>query len=137
MNSKTFRRAGLVLAATVLLLQGCGTASLSRQIADDGSSAEALVFPDAQQNAWRKDGSFPAPANLAHVAPGVTKDQLYELLGRPHFREGMVGVREWDYVFHFRSASGVKTCQYKVLFDTQFVARSFHWQPAACADLMK
>ena len=50
--------------------------------------------------------------SLRAVGPGVTKDQLYYLLGRPHFREGYAGVREWDYLFHFRVDGKVVTCQY-------------------------
>lgn len=29
------------------------------------------------------------------VERGMNKDQLYNLLGRPHFSEGLYGVREW------------------------------------------
>ncbi len=44
--------------------------------------------------------------------------------------------REWDYLFHFRTAQGVTTCQYKVVFDRDYTGRSFHWSPAACAALL-
>ena len=57
----------------------------------------------------------------------------------PHFAEGMYGVREWDYTFNFRTGQGnaFTTCQFKVIFDKDAVAQTFHWQPAACADWMK
>jgi len=121
------------VAAAVLALQGCATA-VSQGITDDGKATE-VVFPEVDR-AWLKKGTFPNLDDLRTVAPGVSKDQLYALLGRPHFREGIGGVREWDYLFHFRSGGGVTTCQYKVVFDKETLAQSFHWKPAGCADLL-
>ncbi|MHC9086912.1 OmpA family protein [Luteimonas sp. RIT-PG2_3] len=84
-----------------------------------------------------KEGTFPNIDNLRAIGPGVTKDQLYDLLGRPHFREGLVGVREWDYLFHFRTADGVVTCQYKVIFDKDYRGQGFHWAPESCAERIR
>lgn len=40
------------------------------------------------------------------------------LVGPPHFSEGFVAVREWNYLFHLRDpeTGAVRVCQYKVLF---------------------
>jgi OOP family OmpA-OmpF porin len=105
------------------LLCACSAAHLERS-----------VFPDPK-HAWLRSGTFPNPDNLRHVAPGVTKDQLYDLLGRPHFGEGFVAVREWNYLFNFRTGHGDEyvTCQYRVVFDGQQVARQFFWKPTGCA----
>ena len=55
-------------------------------------------------------------------------------------------MREWDYLFHFNTpgvgTEGVTTCQYKVLFDSQRYARSFHWHAvdpvnAACPPVVE
>ena len=136
MNTQ-INEAGAALAIAALLsLAGCGTSTVSRDISDDGRAGE-VVFPDIGKDAWLKEGTFPNPDNLRRIAPGVTKDQLYELVGRPHFRESLFDVREWDYIFNFRVAGGVKTCQYKVIYDTALRAQSFHWLPADCAELLK
>ena len=45
----------------------------------------------------------------------MNKDQIYQLIGRPHFREGLYGVREWDYLFNYREDGELKTCQYKTV----------------------
>ncbi len=131
MNRTLLRHSAVALgAAALLVLQGCG--SVSKGIDDDGRAAE-VVFPDKDRDAWLKEGTFPNPDNLRAVAPGVTKDQLYALLGRPHFNEGLAGVREWDYIFHFRRPEGgVASCQFKVIFDKDYRGRSFHWLPADC-----
>src|SRR5699024_3695273 len=85
-----------------------------------------------------KMGTFPNLSSLKEVKAGMTKDQLYYLLGRPHFGEGIVAVREWDYLFHFHTpgqgTDGVTTCQYKVLFDKDNITRDFHWNPVDPAD---
>lgn len=67
----------------------------------------------------------------------MTKDQLYGLLGRPHFNEGFIQVREWNYLMQI-SADGtaqgdVVTCQLKILFDEGMRAASYHWKPTNCA----
>jgi len=122
-------------AAAILVLQGCSS-YVSKGITDDGKATE-VVFPSVENDAWLKEGTFPNLDNLRAVAPGVTKDQLYDLLGRPHFREGVASPREWDYIFHFRKAGGgVTTCQYKVIFDKDFKAQNFHWLPAGCGDVL-
>lgn len=120
--------------AALALAAGC-TSTVSRGIGDDGHAAE-VVFPDIERDATQPEGTFPNLDNLRAVGAGLTKDQLYDLLGRPHFREGLFAVREWDYVFNFRSGGGVTTCQYKVIFDKDYRARSFHWKPAACAAMI-
>ncbi len=98
-----------------LLLQGCAT-SVSR-LSDDGKTDE-IIFPNIEKNAWIKEGTFPNVDNLRNVAQDMTKNQLYALLGHPHFAEGFGKVREWDYIFNFRKngSAEVDTCQYKIVY---------------------
>ena len=112
-------------------LAGCGTLS---NIDSEGQT-DNPVFPDAEDVSFHT-GSYPDIDKLRLVGDGVTRDQLYDLLGRPHFAEGFQ-VREWDYLFHFNTAEGRKTCQFKVLFDEDKIGRGFYWAPTQCADLVK
>lgn len=128
------KRSGMLLWVLMAAAAGGCTTHVSRDISADGVPGE-VVFP-AMEQAVLKEGTFPNTDSLRLVAAGVTKDQLYDLLGRPHFREGYAGVREWDYIFHFRRGGQVITCQYKVVFDKQYYARSFYWMPATCAGLL-
>jgi OOP family OmpA-OmpF porin len=125
-------RAGICAGAAMLMLQACGTTHVSNGITDDGKAGE-VIFPDIARDAWNKEGVFPNREHLRLVRPGVTKPQLYALLDRPHFNEGHAGVREWDYIFHFRDGEKTTSCQYKVIFDKDYKAQSFHWQPASCS----
>lgn len=127
------RVAALVSSLALLALAGCAT-HVSRGI-DAHGHAEELVFPDRSQVVLDV-GTFPRRDAFASVAPGLTRDQLYDLFGRPHFPAGF-RAREWDYLFHFRNGDGsVTTCQYKVLFDRERIAREFHWSSVDCAGLV-
>ncbi len=113
------------------MLQGCAGTKVT-----DAGKTDQPVFP-AASSAWQKEGTFPNLDNLRAVRSGMTKDQLYASLDRPHFGEGMVGVREWDYIFNFRTTGDeYVTCQYKVLFDKDMKARSFYWAPESCAAVL-
>jgi len=119
------------VALLSLAVAGCGTLSK----VDANGHSDNPVFPDVDKTTFHT-GSYPNIDNLRQVQEGVTRDQLYDLLGRPHFSEGF-RVREWDYLFHFNTPQGLKTCQFKVLFDKDLIGRSFHWAPAECADILK
>lgn len=116
-------------AVLASVLVGCGTVS---QVNKEGYT-DTPVFPELKKLTMA-EGTWPNVENLALAEQeGVTRDQLYHLLGRPHFKEGF-GTREWDYLFHFQTPEGKKTCQFKVLFDKDKIARNFHWLPEGCMD---
>jgi outer membrane protein assembly factor BamE (lipoprotein component of BamABCDE complex) len=130
LKSHVLACAGLMLS---LALAGCGNLS---KVDDHGQSASP-VWPDIAL-ATRPQGSYPDLNQLAMVKAGMNKDQLYDLLGRPHFQEGFFMVREWDYLFHVQTPAGDELCQYKVLFDRDRTARSFYWRTPSCeADVKK
>lgn len=117
-------------------LAGCG--SLSQGITKDGTHAQQLVWPQpADTNPLHRGGTFPNLDNLRQVQAGLNKNQIIALIGAPHFNEGFVGVREWNYLFNFRKDGAVTQCEYKILFDDNKLARSFYWNPESCADFLK
>ncbi|GAA5072858.1 OmpA family protein [Lysobacter panacisoli] len=130
MNTCKKSAIALVLTAFALGSIGC-TQHVSRDVSDAGQVVGEVTFPSLDHLVL-KEGTFPTREALSQIAPGVTKDQLYALIGRPHFREGFGHVTEWDYLFHFRAGSQVTTCQYKVVFDEHEKGQSFHWLPESC-----
>lgn len=121
----------LLLVLVVALVAG-GCASLSRGLADDGS-VEEVVFPAADTLTF-PGGTYPNLDNLRQVGQGISKAQLRDLFGQPHYREGM-GAREWDYLFNFRDAQGETTqCRFKVVFDRAGRGQTFAWLPSTCGD---
>lgn len=125
-NSRGARTLALVCAS--LLLAACG----NRSVVDaQGHSAEPK-FP-AIEDSYRPQGSYVNLENLAKLQPGMSKAQLYELLGTPHFQEGLFGVHEWDYILRLRRPGQADlVCQYKVLFDRDMQAQSFLSSPVDC-----
>lgn len=124
----------ILLCAMAVAPSVCG-ATYASQTEDAGYGGAETTFPD-KSRAVIKEGAFPTVDHLRNMAPGLTKTQVYDLLGRPHFREGVFGVREWNYIFHFRTNGQIQTCQYKVLFDADKLTQSTHWSPAACAGVL-
>lgn len=122
----------LLSAVAATTLAACGNLS---KVTDEGTS-DKLVWPKIDESVFNHDGSqfgsWPNWDNVRMVERGMNKDQLYNLLGRPHFAEGLYGVREWDYVFNYRENGEHKICQYKVLFDKEMNAQSFFWYPNGC-----
>lgn len=126
-----FTLTGLRLAlvtAALALTTACGTLSN----VDSSGHTQDPVFPD--RSAASHDGSYVNLENLSKIREGMNKQQVMELIGVPQFSEGMFGVREWDYLFKFRQAEGEpdKLCQFKVLYDQDMIARSFHSMPVDC-----
>ncbi|SNS88822.1 OmpA family protein [Pseudomonas segetis] len=119
----------LALAATALAaLSACGTISN----VDDAGKTDQPVFPE-MSDASMPEGYYVNQDNLASIRAGMTKKQIMALIGHPQFNEGIIGVREWDYIFKFRQPEGPdKVCQYKVLFDKDVLAQSFFFSPSDC-----
>lgn len=116
-----------VALAAVVLLAGCAAGT---HVTEKGTT-EQPVWPKWDSVTFNNTkGTFPDLHSLSQVRAGMTKDQLYYLLGRPQYNDGWRPV-EWNYLFHFNTpgqgTDDVTTCQYKVLFDKDMYARSFYW----------
>lgn len=123
-----------------LLLAGCATAGHQKagdQSVDKSHADEAVVFPDPAHSLM-PEGTFVNLANLRNVSVGMTKQQLHDLLGTPHFSEGVIGVREWNYIFDFHQRDGGAdiTCQYQVQFDKHYRASALYWKPESCKSVL-
>lgn len=131
------RMSGLALTiAASAILAGCGTTTLSQ--VHDGQT-NAPVWPAVQKaNPLIPATVHPKSDSLRKIAVGTPKLEVYKLIGHPMYREGVVGVHEWDYVFKFQNGGTGQetTCQYKVLFDDNMLARETFWNPAECAQFV-
>lgn len=115
--------------ATAMVAAGC---SSTPSKGSDGGP----VFPDPSR-ATMPEGSFVNIENLRKLDPGMSKHQLYDLLGAPHFSEGVFDVRVWNYIFAFREANGQAfKCQFQVQFDKHDLAQAYYWKPDSCKDLL-
>lgn len=122
----------LLLSSLAFSLVACGNLS---DVSDEGTT-DKPVFPKVSESLFNHDGSqfgsWPNWENVRQIERGMNKDQLYNLIDRPHFSEGLYAVREWDYVFNYRENGVHKFCQFKILFDKNMNAQSFFWYPNGC-----
>lgn len=107
-----------------VMLGGCATAESPPK------------FPDPQSTTLT-GGTFVNVNNLRNVGTGLTKDQMYDLLGPPHFHEGIVAVHVWNYLFNFRRGNETVTCQYQVQFDSHMKVSGTYWRDPSCAGFLE
>ena len=96
-----------------------------------------MSFPDPGR-AWLKGGTFIGAEQLRRVGRGMTKNQVRELVGYPHFSEGLFGPDELDYLVNFRTGRDDEfvTCQYKLVYKDG-VSNAMYWKEQACADFLQ
>jgi outer membrane protein OmpA-like peptidoglycan-associated protein len=135
--------AALCLAA--LMAGGCASPSYTitpemqaRAASENPAPPKDDDFPALNSAKWQQ-GTFPNLEALRAMRTGMGKDQVRELLSFPHFSEGLGGVREWNYIFHFRTGAGPAyiTCQYMVRFNADVLANGMYWKGPGCADLLR
>lgn len=117
----------LLLCATTLLLAQCAA---PRQAPD----ARGVSFP-LRDASYLQEGIIVAPETVRRIAPGATPEQVRQLLGNPHFSEGLFTAQDWNYILDLpttqhRDAAG---CQFQVQFDAQRKVKATYWQTEACA----
>ncbi len=122
----------LVLPAAALLA-GCGSYGTVR----DGTT-DVPVWPDAEAaRPIVPETIRPDLDKLRKVQVGVSKTEVYGLIGHPQYSEGLAGVHEWNFAFLLPDGKGGQTrCQYKILYDDAMLAKQFYWNPQLCADLV-
>jgi OOP family OmpA-OmpF porin len=121
-----------VACAWLLLTTGCST--LTAHAPPAGQAQGEVTFPDPAKSTV-PEGVYVSPESLRQVTPGMSKDQLYKLLGTPHFDEGVFGVKQWNYILNFRRDDGeadFSRCQYQIDFDAKHRVQTTHWKPESC-----
>jgi OOP family OmpA-OmpF porin len=135
-GSKGYRRRTGWMALALAGLVAAGCSSVAGRSSDAEKAQGDAAFPDPSHSLM-PEGSFVNLDNLRNVSVGMTKKQLYALLGTPHFNEGVIGVRQWNYLFDFHAhEGGTITCQYQVQFDKDHRASALLWKPAACQSVL-
>lgn len=72
--------------------------------------------PDVRQ------GNTLDPAAIDQLAPGLTREQVQYLLGRPVLKN-LFDPDRWDYVFYHRDRRDEEKCRLTVFFDRDRLAR--------------
>ncbi|AEP35852.1 putative lipoprotein [Taylorella asinigenitalis 14/45] len=117
------------LALPVMLSLGLTACGTMTEVSQDGMAKSEIKWPDVTEFIA---GSTPPKHAVREIKTGLNKQDIYQLVGAPHFSEGF-NVAEWDYLFHTEDKGVKKSCQFKILFDSNKVARSFYWRQPECA----
>ncbi len=86
---------------------------------------------------WYKIPPIVHVSILAQLSEGMSRRQVRELIGTPHFNEGVI-VTNWQYLFDI-SANGRllgKQCQLRIDFHERRV-KQMRWEDPDCAQLVK
>jgi OmpA-OmpF porin, OOP family len=136
MSAWRFSR-GSLLVSLALVLSACGALGGSQGTGSQlrlSSPAEPSTedFPPLESAHWKEGGS-PSLETLRLISTGMGKDSVRQLLSWPHFKEGFVGVREWNYIFHLPKGKAERvTCQYMLRFDEQMLTSGAYWKTREC-----
>ena len=124
-----FKTSSMRIAALAVVLGLAGCAGTVSKGVDDQGQAKEVIFPDPVKQATQPEGSYPSTESLRNLRAGLTKTQVFQLLGPPHFVEGF-GAREWDYLLHLQGTNVV--CQLKLIYDKQTQVGSIYSKPEGC-----
>lgn len=125
-----------VLAGATLLLSACNTAY---RLVDN-----TVQFPDVS-GAWKPEGVVINPERLALLKPGVTKKQVYDILGVPHYNYGLIDQFNepyWDYILSVKTSMGEVPCQLVIEWVQPAIRlkapiKALHWKdPTMCAQFV-
>lgn len=133
-----------LIALSLLLALSIVNAQARAEEASPSIAYVAKVDPAAfPERAFehKKLGVNVSPAAVRLITPGVDKFSIYNLIGPPHFGEGIT--RKWNYVLFFPPASGgtdKQRCRIEIRFGRErkdgynVTVSEVVWKEQACAD---
>lgn len=70
------------------------------------------------------------------VQVGQHKDQVRHVLGNPHFREGIMSPKVWNYAIGLQlpESTDYQNCQLRIDFDKHNRVEQLSWKEQSCAD---
>jgi outer membrane protein assembly factor BamE (lipoprotein component of BamABCDE complex) len=76
-----------------------------------------------------------AAQTARQLVEGMTREQVYHLLGEPHYNEG-IGAKTWNYSFalHHSKATAPVNCDLQLLYKQGRIVR-IHWKTEDCAKI--
>ncbi len=128
----------LTLAA---LATSAATVALAGPVVDSATPTylakidPSVSFPDPSSS-WSREGRFVSPKAIRMVAPGLSRPEVYSLIGVPMFNELFPGKKSWNYIFNFYTGVGdaFVQCQYQIRWHHgPMRVEDAYWQDAACA----
>lgn len=122
------------MTGSACVLAACGSLNT---IDSNGQIKGEVKWPKIEKNTFNSTGTQSGAwdieiGNVDKIKVGMNKDQIYNLINRPHHQEGFVNVKEWNYTFNKMEDNQVKHCQFKITFDKNYNVATTMWKPVDC-----
>lgn len=103
------------------------------------NTAEEVWFPEISTSYLKQIHRYEVVDTL-QMSNGLTKDQIRHIFGHPHFSEGILNVKMWNYVLAVRQlgTQNYKICQLRIDFEenkNNDIVKSHYWKGDGCAKL--
>lgn len=120
---------------SALIVSGCAGHNFGSAFQQESLATTVPSFPEPS-TATMRGGIYVNIANLRNIGIGLSKDQVRDLIGVPHFHEGVFAVHEWNYLLKFRRNGQTFSCRYQIRFDKEMKVDATYWQDPSCIDFI-
>lgn len=120
-----------LMLSSVLLLTACNGVFMN-------NSQKTPAFADTEHSHLRGLTNYNVE-QVRLVELGQHKDQVRQIMGNPHFREGIMGPKVWNYAIGLQLSPNTdyQNCRLRIDFDKDNRVETLTWKDQICADFVK
>lgn len=119
-----------LMLSSVLVLSACNGVLMN-------NSQKTPAFADVEYSHLKGLPNYDV-SQVRLVEVGQHKDQVRQALGNPHFREGIMSPKVWNYALGLQLSEGAEyqNCRLRIDFDRYNHVEALTWKDQVCADFV-